>query len=84
MYAIKRVTKLLEDDGEVDSRILSSLIRGMHTEQMQNEWMGRHKLTDVAEELSKKSEEEKITLDKTYIQLSKEVKQLVGKPVEDP
>ena len=35
------------------------------------------------EELEKKSEEEKISLDKTFTQLSKEVKQLYGKPVED-
>jgi F0F1-type ATP synthase delta subunit len=46
--------------------------------------MERHMLTDVVEELSKKSEEDKITLDKTYIQMSKKVKRLYGKPIEDP
>jgi DNA-binding transcriptional MerR regulator len=84
MKAIKRVTTLLEDEGEVDSTILSSLIRGMHTEQIQNDWMEQHDLSYVTEELSKRSETEKIALDKSFIQLSKEVKQFVGKPVEDP
>ncbi|WP_456278760.1 MerR family transcriptional regulator [Bacillus sp. AK128] len=84
MKTIKRVIKLLEDEGEVDSTILSSLIRGMHTEHIQHEWMDRHDLSYVTEELSKRSDEEKIALDKTFIQFSKEVKQLVGTSVEDP
>ncbi|MEB1808804.1 MAG: MerR family transcriptional regulator [Bacillaceae bacterium] len=81
--AIKRVIRLVEEEGEVDSTVLFSLIHGMHTEEMHKEWMERQMLTDVAEELSKKSEEDKIALDKTFIQLSKKVKQLFGKPVED-
>ncbi|MBL5768336.1 MerR family transcriptional regulator [Heyndrickxia sporothermodurans] len=82
--AIKRVIKLLEKEGEVDSAILFSLIHGIQTENIQKEWMERHMLADVMEELSNKTEEEKITLDQTFIQLAKEVKQLYGKPVEDP
>ncbi|MEK5520827.1 MULTISPECIES: MerR family transcriptional regulator [Heyndrickxia] len=81
--AIKRVIKLLEKEGEVDSAILFSLIHGIQTENIQKEWMERHMLADVMEELSNKTEEEKITLDQTFIQLAKEVKQLYGKPVED-
>ncbi len=84
MAAIQRVIKLLEEEGEVDSTVLFSLIHGMQTEDIQNEWMERHKLTDIVAELSKKTEEEKITLDQSYIQLAKEVKQLYGRPVEDP
>lgn len=68
----------------MDSTLLFSLIHGMRAEHIHEEWMDRHMLTDVVEELSKKSEEDKISLDKTFIQLSKEVKQLYGKPVEDP
>ncbi|TCJ04704.1 MerR family transcriptional regulator [Cytobacillus praedii] len=84
MTAIKRVTKLLEVEGEVDSAILFTLIHSMQTENIQKEWMERHIQADIAEELSKKTEEEKATLDQTFIQLAKEVKQLYGKPVEDP
>ncbi|UFT99062.1 MerR family transcriptional regulator [Radiobacillus kanasensis] len=81
---VRRVAKLLKEEGEVDSNILFTLIHGMQTEHLQNEWLDRHRLTDVAEDLSKKSEEEIIALDQTFIQLAKEVKQLFGKPVEDP
>ncbi|MED3573699.1 MerR family transcriptional regulator [Cytobacillus praedii] len=84
MTAIKRVTKLLEVEGEVDSAILFTLIHSMQTENIQKEWMKRHMQADIAEELSKKTEEEKATLDQTFIQLAKEVKQLYGKSVEDP
>lgn len=84
MTAIKRVTKLLEVEGEVDSAILFTLIHSMQTENIQKEWMERHMQADIAEELSKKTEEEKATLDQTFIQLAKEVKQLYGKPIEDP
>jgi len=81
MQAIKRVIKLVE--GEVDSTILFSLIYNMKVEHKHEEWMERHSLTDITEELSIKSEEDKITLDKTFIQLSKEMKQLYGKPIDD-
>ncbi|WP_156857478.1 MerR family transcriptional regulator [Oceanobacillus sp. AG] len=84
IQSIKRVIKLVEEEGKVDSNLLFSLIHGMRTEHIHEEWMDRHRLTDIVEELSKKTEQEKISLDKTFIQLSKEVKQLYGKPVEDP
>ncbi|MCU0096157.1 MerR family transcriptional regulator [Bacillus sp. OR9] len=83
MQAIKRVMKLVKEEEEVDSTVLFSLIYSMNTEHTYKEWMERHKLTDIVEELSKKSEEDKAALDKTFIQLSKKVKQLYGKPVED-
>ncbi|MCD9103120.1 MULTISPECIES: MerR family transcriptional regulator [Bacillus] len=83
MQVIKRVMKLVEEEEEVDSTVLFSLIYGMNTEHTHKEWTERHKLTDIVEEISMKSEEDKIALDKTFIQLSKKVKQLNGKPVED-
>jgi len=83
MQAIKRVMKLVEEEEEVDSTVLFSLIYGMNTEHTHKEWMERHELTDIVEELLKKSEEDKAALDKTFIQLSKKVKKLYGKPVED-
>lgn len=83
MSAIKRVMNLLEKEGEVDSAVLFSLIRNTQVETDQKEWMEEHFLTGVAEELSKKSDEDKFTLDETLVQLSKDVKQLYGRPVED-
>lgn len=83
MQVIKRVMKLVEEEEEVDSTVLFSLIYGMNTEHTHKEWMKRHELTDIVEELSKKREKDKIALDKTFIHLSKKVKQLYGKPVED-
>lgn len=84
MKSINRVIRLIEEEGTVDSNLLFTLLHGMRTDHIQEEWINRHMLTDIAEELEKKSEEEKISLDKTITQLSKEVKQLYGKPVEDP
>ncbi len=83
MNTIKRVIRLLKEEGEVDSDLLFSLIHGLPRENIQKEWMERHKLTDVVEVLSKKSVEESIDLDTTFVQLSKRVKQLYGKPIGD-
>ena len=71
MQAMKRVMKLVEEECEIDSTVLFSLISGMNTEHTHKEWMKRHELTDIVEELSKKREEDKIALDQTFIQLSK-------------
>jgi DNA-binding transcriptional MerR regulator len=81
--AIKRVIRLLAEEGKVESSVLFSLIHSMHTEEKQKEWMQHHQLSDVMDSISQKTEEEKIALDQTFIQLTKEVKQLYGKPVED-
>ena len=62
MQVIKRVMKLVEEEEEVDSTVLFSLIYGMNTEHTHKEWTERHKLTDIVEEISKKSEEDKIAL----------------------
>jgi DNA-binding transcriptional MerR regulator len=59
MMSIKRVIKLLEEEGEVDSTVLLSLIHHTQAEHSQKEWMERHIPTDIVEELSKKTEEEK-------------------------
>lgn len=83
IQAITRVIKLLEEEGEIDSTILFSLIYNMKVEHKHEEWMERHRLTDITEALSIKSGEDKIILDKTFIQFSKEMKQLYGKPIDD-
>jgi len=84
MNTIKRVIYLLKEEGEVDSNLLFSLIQGLPTEDLQKEWLERHELTDVVEELSNKSVEESIRLDEVFVQLSKKVKQLHGQPIDDP
>jgi DNA-binding transcriptional MerR regulator len=82
--AIKRVIRLLKEEGEVESDVLFSLIHGWQTENRQNEWLEKHELTDVMEMLHKTSEDEKVALDRTFLQFSRKVKQLYGTPVEDP
>ncbi len=82
--AIKRVTRILEQEGEVDSNVLISVINGLQTQDIQQEWMEKHNLTKVADELATKSEEDIIALDQSFIQMSKQLKKLYGRPVDDP
>ncbi|QFK71327.1 MerR family transcriptional regulator [Pradoshia sp. D12] len=84
MTAVKRVIMILEKEGEVDSTVLFSLIHSTEMDNMQYKWMERHNLSDVAEGIAKKSEEEKLALDQTFIELNKQVKQLYGKPIDHP
>ena len=84
MTAVKRVMKLLEKEGEVDSTVLLNLIYNMQTENEQKEWLEVHHLSDVVQGLTKKSEEEKLALDQTFIELNRQVKQLYGKPIDNP
>ncbi|EEK83560.1 merR regulatory family protein [Bacillus cereus ATCC 4342] len=49
MQAMKRVMKLVEEECEIDSTVLFSLIYGMNTEHTHKEWTERHKLTDIVE-----------------------------------
>lgn len=84
MKAIKRVMRLLEKEEELESSVLFSLIQTFHTEERQTDWMEQHNLTHIAEKLDQKSEEDIFSLDRSFVQLTKEVKQLYGKPVEDP
>lgn len=67
----------------MDSAILFSLIHGIQMENIHKEWMEQPMLTEIVEELSKKTDEEKAVLDQTFIQFAKEVKQHYGKPVEN-
>jgi hypothetical protein len=47
--AIKRVTKLLQAEEEVDISILFTLIHSMQTENLQANWLEQHMLTDIKE-----------------------------------
>lgn len=82
--AIKRVAALLAQEDEVDSNLLFPLIHAIQTESLQKEWMEKNKLADIGEELFRKSEKETADLDKSYIQMAKDLKALYGLPVNDP
>ncbi|WP_170885459.1 MerR family transcriptional regulator [Bacillus alkalicellulosilyticus] len=81
---IRRVQNLLEQEGEVDSRLLFSLIHAMEGEREQKQWMKQNNFSEVLEELSQKSEEEQFSLDQSFVQLANEVKQLYGTPINHP
>ncbi|KAB8130296.1 MerR family transcriptional regulator [Gracilibacillus oryzae] len=83
MNAIRRVISLLKEEGEVDSNLLFSLINGLPAEHMQKNWLEKHHLKEVVEGLSQKTVEENITLDQTFVQMTKKVRRLYGKPIED-
>src|SRR5690606_33606563 len=80
---IKRIMAILKEEGEVDSDLLFSLISGLNTEDKQYEWLERHNLKEVTENLKARSEEELIELDKSFVELNKRVKELYGRRVED-
>ncbi|PEF74552.1 MerR family transcriptional regulator [Bacillus pseudomycoides] len=83
LKAINRTITLLEDEGQVDSDILMSLICNIQKESEQRLWLEEYMDKEVVDRLYDKSEEEMVALDKEFIQLSKEVKRLFGKPVHD-
>lgn len=82
--SINRVITILEEEGEVDSAVLMSLISSIQTEKDLKQWLEERAPKEVVDQLLNKSEEEKLGLDKAYVQLSKEVKRLFGKPFDDP
>ncbi|WP_059104515.1 MerR family transcriptional regulator [Shouchella shacheensis] len=82
--AIKRTTKLLETEGEIDSSVLMSLISNMQTEQTQMEWMKEYFPGDMIDTLYNKTEEEKLAFEKEFIQFSTELKKLAGEPIDSP
>lgn len=83
LAAIRRTITILEDEREVDSSVLLTLISNMQTEQHQKEWLKKYQLAEVAEIFDQRSEEEKIAIDKEYIKVAKGLKKLYGKDVED-
>lgn len=84
LIAIDRTVALLTEKGEVDSALLMSLIRNIQTEKEQREWLEQRLSKDVIEHIFDKSEAEKYELDKGYLELLTEIKQLYGTPVDDP
>jgi DNA-binding transcriptional MerR regulator len=84
LKAIKRILTILEEEKEVDSNVLMSLIQSIQTEKEQRKWLEHYTSKEVAEKLFDQPEEVMISLDKEYIQLSQETKRLAGRPVDDP
>ncbi|WP_010284473.1 MerR family transcriptional regulator [Bacillus timonensis] len=83
LTAINRTITLIEEEGEVDSIVLMSLINSIQTEKEQRLWLDQHTKPDIVEHLYDKSDEAKLAIDKEFVQLSKEVKRLYGKPAHD-
>jgi DNA-binding transcriptional MerR regulator len=81
--AIERTMVYLEEDEEVDSNILMSLINSIQKENEQRLWLEEYVSKEVADGLYNKPEEEGIALDKEFMRLAKEVKRLFGRQIED-
>ncbi|MFA2811569.1 MerR family transcriptional regulator [Bacillus mycoides] len=81
--AIERTMVYLEEDEEVDSNILMSLINSIQKENEQRLWLEEYVSKEVADGLYNKPEEEDIALDKEFMRLAKEVKRLFGRQIED-
>ncbi|QWI69976.1 MerR family transcriptional regulator [Bacillus sp. 41-22] len=81
--AIERTMVYLEEDEEVDSNILMSLINSIQKENEQRLWLEEYVSKEVADGLYNKQEEEDIALDKEFMRLAKEVKRLFGRQIED-
>lgn len=82
--AIERTILCLEEDEEVDSNILMGLINSIQKENEQRLWLEEYIPKEMADGLYNKPEEEMIALDKEFVRLSKEVKRLFGKTIDDP
>lgn len=83
MRAIERTILLLEEDEQVDSDLLMSLISSIQKENEQRLWFEEYIPREIIEGLYNKPEEEMIELDKEFVCLSKEVKRLFGKQIDD-
>ncbi|MED1738606.1 MerR family transcriptional regulator [Bacillus swezeyi] len=84
LKAISRAIHLLEEEGEMDSSVFMSLMSSIQTEKEQRIWLEQQMSKSFADQLFNKPEEEMAKLDQAFIRLSKEVKRLKGKPVDDP
>ncbi|WAA13888.1 MerR family transcriptional regulator [Fervidibacillus halotolerans] len=80
---IDRILDLLEEEGEVDSAILMSLVRSLQTEDEQKKWMKKYVDEQFVDSLFQLMKDEKIHMDKMFLQFAQKVKQLYGRPVDD-
>ncbi|MDD9784704.1 MerR family transcriptional regulator [Priestia megaterium] len=84
LKAINQTISLLGDQEDVPSEILISLINNIQNEEDQRTWLEHFTSKEIADKVYNKSDEENLSLDREFIDLSREVKRLVGKPVHDP
>lgn len=81
--ALERTMVCLEEDEELDSDILMSLINSIQKENEQRLWLEGYVSKELVDGLHNKPEEEGIALDKEFVRLAKEVKRLFGRQIED-
>ncbi|GAA0373632.1 MerR family transcriptional regulator [Bacillus horti] len=84
LRAIQRTITLLEDQGEVDSTVLMSLIRNIQTEKEQKQWLEKRISKEVVSQLFDKSEEDLVELDKQFISFMKGMRELSTEPFDSP
>ncbi|MFZ7825860.1 MerR family transcriptional regulator [Priestia sp. J2] len=84
LKAINQTISLLGDQEDVPSEILISLINNIQNEEDQRTWLEHFTSKEIADKVYDKSDEENLSLDREFIDLSREAKRLVGKPVHDP
>lgn len=85
IHVIDHILELLEEEGEIDSTILMSLVRSLQTEDEQKEWMKKYVDEQIVDSLfqTMQNEEKVKELDKMFLQFAQKVKQLYGRPVND-
>ncbi|KAA0767601.1 MerR family transcriptional regulator [Bacillus sp. AR2-1] len=84
LNAINQTISLLDSQKDVPSEILISLINNIQNEENQRTWLEHFTSKEITDKVYNKTDEENLSLDKEFIDLSRDVKRLVGKPVHDP
>ncbi|PEC08931.1 MerR family transcriptional regulator [Bacillus toyonensis] len=84
LKAINQTISLLDSQKDVPSEILISLINNIQNEKNQRTWLEHFTSKEIADKVYNKTDEENLSLDKEFIDLSRDVKRLVGKPIHDP
>ncbi|MEC2713779.1 MerR family transcriptional regulator [Bacillus cereus] len=83
LKAINQTISLLDSQKDIPSEILISLINNIQNEKNQRTWLEHFTSKEIADKVYNKTDEENLSLDKEFIDLSRDVKRLVGKPVHD-
>ena len=81
--ALERTMVCLEEDEELGSDILMSLINSIQKETEQRLWLEEYVSKETVDGLYNKPEEESLALDKEFVRLAKEVKRLFGRKIDD-
>lgn len=81
--ALERTMVCLEEDEELDSDILMSLINSIQKETEQRLWLEEYVSKETVDGLYNKPEKESLALDKEFVRLAKEVKRLFGRKIDD-